>query len=283
MAGSVRAQVAFLNSEWRGRQEMPRIYSRKTRLESTTKRDVEIRDARPLHEAGELHLDKNGFVVVEHATSFDAFDDKGRIEREYYPEMNQLARRVTGADLVFTFPYHQVRSRNPEHFFDAYSLYVHCDFSDRIWPELANEIIRQSGSEERFPVEEWDFALYNLWRAVGSEVQRDPLLLIDKSTVDPSDLVEYQLTRGPGSKIGSLEVYAALPVYNEKQRLLYVSGLRPDEVLVFKQHDTRFPGPEVCPHSSFVDPTSPPNAPERRSIEVCMIGLFRKPEGKRRL
>lgn len=271
MSISVRAELAFLNPEWRDRDDTPRIYSRSSRLKNTTKREVDIHDARPLHEAGQLHLDRNGFIVVDHVTAFGDFDDKCEIKRRYYPEMNELAKKMTGADAVITFPFHQVRSRSPANFFDAYSLYVHCDFSDRHWVKLAQTTIEESGCEETYPEDRWDYALYNLWRPIENEVQRDPLVLIDQSTVDASDLVDYRL-----SKSGETTM-ASLPTFSERYRFYFVSKLRPDEVLIFKQHDTRFPGPQVCPHTSFVDPTSPEGAPERQSIEVRMICLYKKP------
>lgn len=271
MAPSVRAEVAFLNAEWRDRDEMPRIYSRKSRLANTSKREVEIHDARPLHEAGQLHLDRNGFILTHQVSAVRDFEDKQEIERVYFSEMQQLAQKLTGADRVVAFPFYQVRSREPKNFFAAYSLYVHCDFNDRYWVKLAQSTIRNSGSSENYPADQWDYALYNLWRPIEHEVERDPLTLIDKSSVDAADLVDYRLSKSADSTV------AALPLYNETQRFYYVPRMQPDEVLVFKQHDTRYPGPQVCPHTSFVDPTSPADAPERRSIEVRMICLFKKP------
>ena len=269
MPNTVRAELSFLKPEWRDRSETPRIYSRESRLSNTMRQQVEIHDARPLHQAGQLDLNRNGFVVVNHETSFTDFDDRDAVKRDYYPEMAKLAQQATDADAVVAFPYHQVRSRNPADFFDAYSLYVHCDFSDSSWLALVKEAVESSGFSHSEA--EWNYSLFNLWRPIRNAALRDPLVLIDRTTVNARDIVEYQLSTDPNS------VRASLPIYNESQRFNYVSELAPHEVLIFKQYDTRFPGSQVCPHSSFSDPTTPLDAPERKSIEVRMICLFRKP------
>lgn len=46
------------------------------------------------------------------------------------------------------------------------------------------------------------------------------------------------------------------------------------EVLVFKQMDTRDVLAQCVFHSSFDDPTSPPEAPGRRSIETRILCAF---------
>ncbi len=48
----------------------------------------------------------------------------------------------------------------------------------------------------------------------------------------------------------------------------------PDEVLIFKQLDSRPDKAQVCPHTSFVHPDTAPDALERRSIELRMMCAF---------
>ena len=61
-------------------------------------RPMRIENARPL--AGELSLDRNGFVFLEHNTAVQDFFDKPRLETAYYPEVEQLIKRVAGASRV---------------------------------------------------------------------------------------------------------------------------------------------------------------------------------------
>ena len=73
-----------------------------------------------------------------------------------------------------------------------------------------------------------------------------------------------------------LNARAALPLYDEAQTLYYVPHMRPDEVLIIKQLDSRPEKSQVCPHTSFADPTAAPDATERESIDVRVMCAFRK-------
>ena len=79
MSESVAARVRYLNPDWRGRSERPRVSSRDTRRANTRFYQVQIEDARPLQERGELDLDTNGFVLVPHRTRVKDFRDPAQI------------------------------------------------------------------------------------------------------------------------------------------------------------------------------------------------------------
>jgi hypothetical protein len=64
-------------------------------------RVVRIRDGRPL--AGQLALERNGFVLIEHATRVADLFDRARIREQYYPEVEALVQRVSGARRVVAF------------------------------------------------------------------------------------------------------------------------------------------------------------------------------------
>ena len=267
---SVESQVSFINEEWRERDEIPYIYDRRSRLENTTRRDVTIHNARPRDEAGELSLDGSGFILERHATAVTDFRDKQSIADVYFPEMRALILEQTGAVDAFPVQFYQVRSSDPEHFFDAYSLYMHIDFSLKGWTNMARHMIKSAGSEDEFNDDEWDFALYNMSRPVGGTVEKDPLVLIDASTLDTADIVNYSAAKERKDGL------AALPVYNADQRLYYVPFMEVDEVLIFKQLDSRAGRAIVCPHTSFRDPTALPDARDRESIDIRMVCVFPK-------
>ncbi|NKB99232.1 MAG: hypothetical protein GKR90_12165 [Pseudomonadales bacterium] len=266
----VESQIAFLNDEWRDRSEIPRIFSKESRLTNTSRRDVTIHNARLRDEAGDLDLDGSGFVIAKHASSVTDFRNKQVVADDYFPEMRDLILRMTGAADAYPVQFYQVRSRHPEHFFDAYSLYMHCDFSPNGWSKLARSMIRSAGGEREYKDEDWDFSLYNLWRPVGGEVQKDPLVVTDASTVDRADIVDYSAVKDSDTAL------AAVPMYNDRQRFYYVPNMQVDEVLVFKQMDTRKDKALVCPHTSFFDPTAASDACERESIDIRMVCVFPK-------
>ena len=267
---SVETEVAFLKAEWRERKDIPHIYSRQSRLDNTERYHVTIHNARPRHTAGDLDLDDSGFILVEHESKVADFRDKQQVADVYFSEMRDLILAETGAAAAFPVGFYQVRSADPAHFFDAYSLYMHCDFSPNGWPKLARHFIRAAGTEAEYSDEEWDFALYNLWRPVGGPVEQDPLALIDASTVARSDIVEYSPVKDRD------DGRAAVPLFNPAQILYYVPHMQLNEVLVFKQMDSRSGRAMVCPHTSFHDPTAKSDSRARESIDIRMVCVFPK-------
>ena len=263
----VESQISFLNEEWRHSEEIPRIYSKSSRLKNTSMHDVEIHSARL---RDDLDLDGSGFVLVQHESSVRDFRDKQVVREEYFPAMKELVLALTGATAAFPVDFYQVRSHDPEHFFDAYSLYMHCDFSPNSWPKLGQSMIKSADDTCDYHAADWEFALYNLWRPIGGAVQKDPLVLIDASTVAREDIVDYSAVKDND------KARAAVPLYNPNQKYFYVPNMQTDEVLVFKQMDSRPDRALVCPHTSFSDPTSPQDARERESIDIRFVCVFPK-------
>ena len=58
------------------------------------------------------------------------------------------------------------------------------------------------------------------------------------------------------------------------RRWYYAKAMETDEVYVFVCYDSREDGrARFTPHTSFDDPTCPPDAPERESIEIRAYAL----------
>jgi hypothetical protein len=72
------------------------------------------------------------------------------------------------------------------------------------------------------------------------------------------------------------EIYSV--TYNPAHRWFYVPGMRVDEVLLLKCFDSLDDGSvaRFAPHSAFVDPAAPPDAPFRESIELRTYLIFDK-------
>ena len=270
----VESEIAFVGDEWRDQSRSPRIYSKSSRLANTRRRSVLIHNVRPRHAAGELDLDGTGFVLLEHQSAVTNFSDKDIVLQDYFPEMRDVLMRATGAYDALPFPFFQVRSKQPQHFFDAYSLYIHCDYSPKDVHKLAQYIIKDSGpeyaKEVSYAATEWDFAFYNLWRPIVNTVEKDPLVIMDASTLERADIIDYYPT--PEGENGS----AAVPLFNPKQRFYYVPQMRTNEVLLLKQLDTRPDKALVAPHTSFQDPTAAADAVERQSIDIRFMCIFPK-------
>ena len=262
----VPVEVRYLNAEWRDRTEIPVVGDRRSRRANTAKHAVEVHDARDGLASGELTLDTNGFALLRHASAVRNFRDDRAIREIYYPEIVALAMRTTGArEVIIT--QHVVRTEDTSDFNKAYARFVHCDYSLDDPRDLAGRALARRGLDRRGYAES-EFAWFNSWQPFDHAVARNPLAVVDASTVRPEYVVDYHYT-GYGHKGKS-----AMPVPDPGHRFYYVSNLRTDELLLLKQQDTREGLSKVCPHTSFDDPTSPPDAPPRRSIEVRMIAVF---------
>lgn len=272
MPASVNAEVRYLNPEWKGRTDSPRIGDRTSRRANTTKRAVAIDDARGL----DLGLDTSGFVLTRHESAVRDFRDEARVRDTYYREVGDVVRNMTGADAVFVYS-HTIRTEDTSDFNVAYARFVHCDYSLAGAAERRrNALVKHRADLD--PVRHWEFAWFNTWQPFEREVRRNPLAVIDARTLDLGDVLDYFYTgyqNKPGPETGAMEGGApsSMPVFNPDQRFYYFSRMQTDEMMVIKQLDTRPGRARGCPHTSF-DLDAPPDAPGRRSIEVRMVCAY---------
>jgi hypothetical protein len=96
-----------------------------------------------------------------------------------------------------------------------------------------------------------------------------PLALCDARSIDRQDLVAWE--RRYPDRIG--EIYAV--TYNPRHRWFYFPRMQPDEVVFIKCFDSATDGrARLSVHTAFEDPTTPPGAPPRESIEVRTLAFF---------
>jgi hypothetical protein len=237
-----------------------------------------IRDLRPA--ASKFLLDDVGFQFLPHRSAVKNFWDEDEIRRVYYPESIDLLKRVTGASEVRIFD-HTLRRRVPGENDRSGKAgvprqpanRVHVDQTaasgvDRLrheYPDEADSLLRRR------------VAVVNLWRPIVSPLLDAPLAVCDARSVAPQDLVASDLVfrdrRG--------ETYNL--VYNPDQRWFYASAMRADEVLLLKCFDSRDDGvvARFAPHTAFIDPTAPVDAPPRESIELRTYVIFGEDEKAR--
>ena len=263
---AIPADVRYLNTEWRDRTEKPVVGDRESRRANTAKYPVEIHDARGGLANGALTLDINGFALLRHVSAVRNFRNDEEVRGVYYPEIVALAKRATGAsEIVIT--QHVVRTEDSSDFNKAYARFVHCDYTLDDPRDMAKRALARRGLDSGEYANR-EFAWFNSWQPFDHAVARNPLAVVDASTVKPEYVLDYHYT-GYGRK-----GISAMPIRDPAHRFYYVSNMRTDELLLLKQQDTRDGLSKVCPHTSFDDPTSPPDAPPRRSIEVRMIAVF---------
>jgi hypothetical protein len=226
---------------------------------------VRIYDART--KAHAFSLDRAGFALTHHDTAVADFYDEAEVRRVYYPEMEALVKRETGAAKVVVFDL-TIRhaERAVERGLRAPVQNVHNDYTEKSGPQRVRELL---GDEEAATRIKHRFAEYNVWRPIAGPVQMWPLALVDAQTIAPQDLAVCGLIYQ--DRIG--EIYFG--VYNPDHAWHYVPAMTRDEAILIKCYDSAKDGrARFSLHSAFADPTSPADAPPRESIEIRTLAFF---------
>ncbi|KAF8579164.1 hypothetical protein K439DRAFT_1648545 [Ramaria rubella] len=216
----------------------------------TLSKEVQIENVRGREDA--YSLDTAGFQYIVHRGPVRVdFDDDDEIERVYYPDCVTFLKKVTGAGRVIIFDHTRVHvDQTP----GAAQRRVHAHAP----PELVPELLKHR------------YQIINLWRPIGRPAHDFPLALCDYRTVDwERDLVPTVLKYA--DRVG--ETFSVQ--YSPEHKWKYLRGMRPDEGVLIKCFDSKAEDnvAVLTPHTAFVDPTTPKDAPYRESIEVRALVL----------
>jgi hypothetical protein len=213
-------------------------------------------------------LDENGFVFVEHKTAVTDFFDKHELETVYYPEVALLIKKIAGAQRVHVFD-HTLRSGDEAEretkLIREPVLSAHNDYTEWSGPNRVRELL----PDEADSLLQNRFAIIQVWRAINQPIRSNPLAIADSKSIAAEDLLVAE--RRYPHRIG--QTYRLK--YSPEHRWFYFPEMRRDEALVFKVFDSEKDGrARFTPHTSFDDPTTPPGAPPRQSIEARALAFF---------
>jgi hypothetical protein len=229
-------------------------------------RRVLIHNGRPL--AQDFALERNGFRFVRHDTKVANFYDEDEIKRVYYPEMVELVKAESGAKRVVVFD-HTLRTADDE-LREAKKIRevvrrVHNDYTEWSAPQRVRDMLPDEAEE----LLKRRFAIIQTWRPIRHPVETYPLAMADAQTLAPDDMTVSE-RRAPG-RIG--QTYAIK--YNPAHKWYWFPRMRREEVYVFKVFDSMKDGrARWTAHSAFEDPTTPPHARPRESIEIRTMAFF---------
>jgi hypothetical protein len=228
---------------------------------------VRIEDARPM--AGTLSLDQHGFILAECPTAVTDFYDSDQVHDIYFREVEALVRALTGAEIVLVFG-EALRSEGP----DARTprrpaRNAHVDFNAATVRRFVEAMVEQPKAQRLLRQR---FALINLWRPIRP-IEQAPLALCDATTVSAADLMLGEIGHKPGED-PPIKLEGFNVAHNPAHRWHYFPDMQPDELLVFKLCDSDEDRAQWTAHTAFDDPSSPPDAAARESIEVRTIAFF---------
>jgi hypothetical protein len=142
---------------------------------------------------------------------------------------------------------------------------VHKDYTEWSGPQRVRDVL----PAEADALLRQRFAIIQVWRPIGRPAVRNPLAIADARSLAPGDLIASE--RRYPDRIG--EVYRVS--HNPDHAWFYFPRMRPDEALVFTVYDSERDGrPRFSAHTAFDDPTTPPDAPPRQSIEARAFAFF---------
>jgi len=275
-------------------------------------REMRIHDGRLLTGQERLSAKTNGFELLTRPMSGEVdFLDQNQVVKNYYGQCAEIVQEATGAR-AFAFD-HNIRSaagkKSKQRIAGGQQVQgparmVHGDYTltsgpqrlrDLAKPPTGNDTLRSILGEGQSLISQevvdraldngGRFAIINVWRNIAKEpVATYPMALCDGQSVHPDDLVVFEIHYQ--DRIG--ENYFAK--YSPRHLWYCYPGMTGDEALLIKQWDSvgplaRSQGADAdasdpqspCTfsfHTAFDDPSAPPDAPDRWSIEVRCIVVY---------
>jgi hypothetical protein len=229
-------------------------------------RRVKIHNGRP--HLKEFDLETSGFRFVPHNTRVADFYDEDEIRRVYYPEMVELIKAESGAKRVVVFD-HTLRTADDE-LRESKQIRevvrrVHNDYTEWSAPQRVRDIL----PDEAEDLLQSRFAIIQAWRPIRYPVETYPLAMADAKTLSPDDMIVSE--RRAAGRIG--QTYAIK--YNPNHKWYWFPRMRREEAYVFKVFDSLKDGrARWTAHTAFDDPTTPPHARPRESIEIRTMAFF---------
>lgn len=243
-------------------------------------KEVHIGSARDLLPAATL--DTRCFELRWNPTNVADFFNSEEVKQTYYPEIEGLVMKATGAERVIVFD-HTVRDTGAgsqlnvsEGAAAAAVQRVHTDYSDGSGPRRIKTLAESGGytglqlsDEEKEDILSREFCIVNVWRNIKDEpVQRKPLACLDPMGLVRDDFVTYEMQYP--ERVG--ENYALK--YSDAHQWYYYPQMVKDECLLFKTWESRTDRPRYCFHTAFEGVDTPADAPERASIEVRTVAIM---------
>ena len=229
------------------------------------RRSVEIHDARDLPR--EPSLDREGFALVPHTTKVAELYDAAAVRADYYPEVESLVAKATGAARVLAFD-HNVRNpakaEKGEDGAQGPVRFVHNDYTLGSGPQRVADLLPDEADE----LLTRRFAVINVWKPIRGPVQATPLAFCDAQSMQQDDFVPTNLEYA--GRTG--EVYSL--TFGQAHRWFYYSAMTAEDALLLKCYDSDADVARFTAHTAIDDPTSPQNAKPRESIEVRTLAFF---------
>lgn len=234
----------------------------------TDLQEVEIKNGWP--KSKEFSLDKEGFEIHDFPSTYDDFENEDSIKTKFYADVISFVREQTGAKHVEVFD-HTIRKRLPDDLKEQTEVkrpavkLVHSDYTPKSAPQRVRDIMGDKAEE----LLSKRVVFYNVWKPLYETVEELPLAMCDCTTSTDEDMLLMNLKYA--ERTGEIYVMRHSP----KHSWYYFPRMKPSDALLLKTYDSETDGrARFMGHSAFEDPTSPPDALKRQSIEIRTMAFF---------
>ncbi|HUZ43783.1 MAG TPA: CmcJ/NvfI family oxidoreductase [Acidimicrobiales bacterium] len=228
-----------------------------------------------------------GFELVSHDSSVPDWSDEEAISALHYPEVEELARQMTDAEVALVSSHIK---RSPEDarrhqqlspitlvhsdFAAGHDSIIRCSYRDGTYDgsALARNGISPDDVEKARRI-----LILQFWRNLGPTKMDFPLAWCDARTVEVSDGRAFHVTNYAGSGFNFDALGVSAPHEPGRHRWYAFPEMRADETVAFRTYDTDLVARSqtyFTPHSAFRDHEVPVGQPSRTSIELRATCLW---------
>lgn len=267
---------------------------------------MNVYDARP--NIGNYDLDTHGYIIASGfktalPQTLEVMKDPKEVEitKTFLPEVEAMAKEICklgdgrlpkyafalGTQKFIPQPRLEgsagIRYQGDDGIAISYSRNAHADFTEVVFDSAYKMLTKRGVPEEE--AKSLDLVFVNTWKPYGQTVHDNPLALLDWTSVDAAKDVHIQ-KRGMKTKKGN--IYGTQLSFNPNHKWAYLPEQRDDEILFFKQADSRAENKQPHNlaqygfHTSFLLPNDPgPEMKTRRSIATrLLLGYEKNPSAR---
>lgn len=217
--------------------------------------------------------DKSGFSVHDFKTDYNEWEDDEAVREKFYPEVVEFLKKSVGASRVLVFD-HTIRThanaakkltQETNTSQRAPVMLVHCDYTAESGPLRVRQLLPDEAEE----LLTRRVAFFNVWKPIHRVVEERPLAMCDCNSAPMDDFFKLYLRYR--DRTGENYVMR----HSNKHKWWYFPKITPNQVILLKTYESENDGrARFVGHSAFQDPTSPPDAPIRESVEIRTICFY---------
>ncbi|KAL5321802.1 hypothetical protein ACEPPN_009765 [Leptodophora sp. 'Broadleaf-Isolate-01'] len=234
-------------------------------------REMTVTDGWERNRVTPFTADKEGFSVHSFTTQYNKWENEANVRELFYPEVVEFVKKTTGARRVLVFD-HTIRTKanaakpitqETDTTKRAPVMLVHCDYTAESGPIRVQQLL----GDEAKDLLSRRVAFFNVWKPLGT-VEERPLAMCDVTSAPADDFFKLYLRYRDRNGENYVMRYSA------KHKWWYFPKMEADQVILLKTYESRPDVARFVGHTAFEDPTSPPDAKIRESVEIRTIAFF---------